>query len=144
MVCSCSYAHERAEKTKTTWSAMCSPQKTRSNAEILHSSKHTQQRPPPFLCQSFSSESPESMELEQRSKQTIRSLGKQEIQEYPCNFLFTKVKSLPSTYVDNLALATTTAEPELCWAKLTSAVVTKMPEPIFRIPKCTYLVMSLF
>ena len=125
MVCSCSYAHERAEETKTTWSAMCSPQRTHSNDEILHSSKHTQQRPPAFLCQSLSSDSPESMDLEQRSNQIIRSLGKQEIQEYPCNFLFAKVKLLPSTYVDNLALATTTAEPKLRWAKLTSAVVTK-------------------
>ena len=59
---------------------------------------------------------------EQHLKKIIKTLGGQEVPEYPGNFFFPDTKLLLSTYVDDLTLAGPTEEHEPFWAKLTSVV----------------------
>ena len=80
---------------------------------------------------------------EQHLKKIIRSLGGQEVPEYPGNFFSPNTKLLLSTYVDDLTLAGPSDQHEAFWAKLTSVVDIEPPEPIYRILGRNHLVMQL-
>ena len=80
---------------------------------------------------------------EQHLKKTIKSLGGQEIPEYPGNFFFPETKLLLSTFVEDLTLAGPTEAHEPFWAKLTSVVDIEPPEPTYRILGRNHLVMPL-
>ena len=54
---------------------------------------------------------------EQHLEKSIKSLGGQEIPEYPSNFFFPETKLLLSTSVDDLTLAGPTEAHEPFWAK---------------------------
>ena len=80
---------------------------------------------------------------EQHLKKIIKTLGGQEVPEYPGNFFFPDTKLLLSTYVDDLTLAGPEEAHEPFWAKLTSVVDIEPPEPIYRILGRNHVVMPL-
>ena len=70
---------------------------------------------------------------ERRLKTIIKSLGGEEVPEYPGNFWFPKTKLLLSTYVDDLTLSGPAGAHDKFWKQLTSQVDVEPPEPIYRI-----------
>ena len=70
---------------------------------------------------------------EQHLKVVLRSLGGEEIQEYPGNFWFPTQRLLLSTYVDDLTLSGPQEEHQAFWAQLTSLVDVEPPEPVYRV-----------
>ena len=70
---------------------------------------------------------------ERHLKTIIKSLGGEEVPEYPGNFWFPKTKLLLSTYVDDLTLSGPAEAHDKFWKQLTSQVDVEPPEPIYRI-----------
>ena len=63
----------------------------------------------------------------------MRSMGCEEIQEYPGNFWFPAQRLLLSTYMDDLTLSGPQEEHQAFWAQLTSLVDVEPPEPVYRV-----------
>ena len=70
---------------------------------------------------------------EQHLKVVLRSMGGEEIQEYPGNFWFPAQRLLLSTSVDDLTLSGPQEEHQAFWAQLTSLVDVEPPEPVYRV-----------
>ena len=70
---------------------------------------------------------------EQHLEVVLRSMGGEEVQEYPGNFWFPAQCLLLSTYVDDLTLSSPQEEHQAFWAQLTSLVDVEPPEPVYRV-----------
>ncbi|CAE6942204.1 RE1 [Symbiodinium sp. CCMP2592] len=70
---------------------------------------------------------------EKHLKGVLRSMGGQELPEYPGNFWFPETKLLLSTYVDDLTLSGPQEEHQPFWDALCKVVDVEPPEPVYRI-----------
>ena len=80
---------------------------------------------------------------ERHLKTIIKSLGGEEVPEYPGNFWFPDTKLLLSTYVDDLTLSGPAEAHDKFWKQLTSQVDVEPPEPIYRILGRNHVVTKL-
>ncbi|CAE7231161.1 unnamed protein product [Symbiodinium sp. CCMP2592] len=70
---------------------------------------------------------------EKHLKGVLKSMGGQELPEYPGNFWFPETKLLLSTYVDDLTLSGPQEEHQPFWDALCKVVDVEPPEPVYRI-----------